>query len=618
MTSKLISRLQQGPLLADGAMGTMLSQRGVAAELCFDELNLTSPAIVAEVHRAYIEAGAELIETNTFGSNRFKLAKYGLEHQVAAINRAAVELAQRVVSASFKPLIIAGAVGPSGGYLAPLGRLSISEAEAAFTEQIEALAGAGVDALMFETFSDLLELEVAIQAARKVAPDLPIIAQVTFANDGLTALGDDPVKVAAKMSAWGVEVVGVNCSVGPARVLRSIRALKANLPEGTLLAAQPNAGWPERTAGRLMYPATPDYFGEYALIFARAGVSLIGGCCGTTPDHIARMRHALDNPHPVKIEVIDSTSPPSKIEDAFDTLPPTQLAQALQDGRFVTSVEVQPPRGFSLAKVLTATRMLRDSGATVVNVADSPVARMRMSPWAVCHRIQTEVGLETILNFPTRGRNLLRIQGDLLGAHALNLRNLFVVMGDPTTIGDYPEAFDQHDVVSTGLIQLVKEGFNVGKAYGGKSIAQPTNFFVGGALSMNATKRDREMKLLKKKIDMGVDFVMTQPIYELEVLDSFISGYEAEYGPLEIPVLVSVLPLYNLKNARFLHNEVPGIVVPQALQDRMEQAGDNGPREGLAIAKDLLAGIREKAQGTYIMPPFLRYDLAAELLETLA
>ncbi|RME50487.1 MAG: hypothetical protein D6796_02845 [Caldilineae bacterium] len=286
-------------------------------------------------------------------------------------------------------------------------------------------------------------------------------------------------------------------------------------------------------------------------------------------------------------------------------------------GEFVASVEMHPPRGASAARVLAAARTLKEAGATVVNVADSPVARMRMSPWAVCHLIQSEVGLETVLNFPTRGRNLLRIQGDLLAAHALNIRNLFVVMGDPTTIGDYPEAFNHHDVVSSGLIHLVKRGFNTGVDYAGKPIAGPTNFLVGCALNVNADRPAREVRLLKKKIDNGADFAMTQPIYTLDALEQFIARYEAEYGPPGIPILVSILPLYSIRHARFLHNEVPGITVPQAMQDRLERAGEEAWREGLAMARDLLAAVKEKAAGVYIMPPFRRYDLAAELLESL-
>jgi len=618
MSAKFLTRLEQGPLLCDGAMGTMLYAKAPGGKQCFDELNLTNPAVVAEVHRDYISAGAEMIETNTFGANRIKLAEYGLEKQVAAINTAGVALAHRVVEASFKDVLIAGAVGPLGARLAPLGRIQSEDAFEAFKEQVEALIAAGIDLLIFETFSDLLELEEAIAAARSVDPATPIVAQITFANDGLTPLGDSPAHVAEKMAEWQVEVVGVNCSVGPARVFRSIEKLKQHLPAETRLAAQPNAGWPQQMGGRLMYPATPDYFGDYAATFAQAGVSVIGGCCGTTPMHIAQMRQALDNPPPKAAIALAVSSAQDEPAYTTDTLTPTQLAQKLAAGEFVTSVELHPPRGSSASKVLAVGRMLQEAGATVVNVADSPVARMKMSPWAICHLLQSELGLETVLNFPTRGRNLLRIQGDLLAAHALNIRNLFVVMGDPTTIGDYPEAFNHLDVVPSGLIHLVKHKFNEGVDYAGQRISQPTNFLVGSALNLNAPKPEREIKLLKKKIDNGADFAMTQPIYELEMLDRFVTRYQAEYGPLSVPVLVSILPLYSLKHARFLHHEVPGIAIPREIHDRMEKAGDKAMQEGLAIAGDLLFAIKQRAQGVYIMPPFKRYDMAAELIEALA
>ncbi len=616
MTNKFLTRLEQGPLLNDGAMGTMLYAKVPGFKQCFDELNLSNPAVVAEIHRDYINAGAEMVETNTFGANRIKLAEYGLEQQVAAINTAGVELARRVVEASFKEILIAGAVGPLGARLAPLGRIRPEAAFKAFKEQIAALISAGVDLLIFETFSDLLELEQAVLAARALDSATPIVAQITFANDGLTPLGDSPEKVAKKMAEWQVDVVGVNCSVGPARVLRSIQKLKQHLPAGVRLSAQPNAGWPQQLGGRMMYPATPDYFAEYATSFVRAGVSLIGGCCGTTPTHIAQMRQALDNPPPETTIILP---PRAAKEPAYtaDTLTPTLLAQKLAAGEFVSSVELHPPRGSSASKVLAVGQMLQEAGATVVNVADSPVARMRMSPWAVCHLLQSEVGLETILNFPTRGRNLLRIQGDLLAAHALNIRNLFVVMGDPTTIGDYPEAFNHHDVVSSGLIHLVKRKFNRGVDYADRQISQPTNFLVGCALNLNAPSPEREVKLLKKKIDNGADFAMTQPIYEVDVLDYFLSLYEDFYGALNIPVLVSILPLYSIKHARFLHYEVPGISIPLEIQARMEKAGKKETQEGLAIAKELLFNIKQKAQGVYIMPPFKRYELAAELIESI-
>ncbi len=615
MTNRFLTRLKEKPLLGDGAMGTMLHSRGASGGQAFDALNLTQPELVASVHRDYVDAGADIIETNTFGANRIKLEKHGLADKVAEVNRRGVEIARRVAFSAEREVFVAGSVGPLGAHLAPLGRLQPDAAAAAFTEQVAALLEASVDVLVFETFGNLRELEIAVNAARALDADIPISAQMTFSNDGITPLGDAPAEVAALLGKLKVDIVGVNCSVGPARVLRSIKLMSEHLPPDIFIAAQPNAGWPQRLGGRLMYPATPEYFGDYAATFVRAGVAIVGGCCGTTPEHIAQMRHALDtmtdDAPPVTVQRID-VAPPSSIADVIN---PTELSQKLARGEFVTSVEIHPPRGASVARVLAAVQTLQEAGVSVVNVADSPVARMKMSPWAVCHLIQSEMGLETILNFPTRGRNLLRIQGDLLAAHALNIRNLFVVMGDPTTIGDYPEAFNHHDVVSTGLIKLVKHGFNAGVDYAGKPISQPTNFLVGGALNLNNSNLDKELKLLKKKIDSGVNFVMTQPIYTAEPLRRFRAAYEERYGALTLPILVSVLPLYNLRHARFLHNEVPGITISARLQARMARAGDDGAREGLAISRELLAEIKDEIAGIYIMPPFKKYNLAAELIE---
>lgn len=615
MANLFLARLKEKPLLIDGAMGTELNRRGTPGNQPFDMLNLARPELVAAVHQSYVDAGADIIETNTFGANRIKLSKHGLEKRVAEINCSGVIIAREVAFSAGRKVFVAGAIGPLGAHLAPLGRIQPDEATAAFSEQISALLDASVDLLIFETFGNLHELEIAISAARAIDADIPISAQVTFSNDGVTPLGNAPAEVAETLGALAVDIVGVNCSVGPARVLRSIKLMSEHLPEHIRLAALPNAGWPQRIDGRLMYPATPEYFGDYAATFARAGVSIIGGCCGTTAEHISQMRHTLDTMPPEPTQYVFRqlvTEPPTAIADAIN---PTGLARKLERGEFVTSVEIHPPRGASVARVLAAVQTLQEAGVSVVNVADSPVARMKMSPWAVCHLIQSEVGLETILNFPTRGRNLLRIQGDLLAAHALNIRNLFVVMGDPTTIGDYPQAFNHHDVVSTGLIKLVKHGFNTGVDYAGKPISQPTNFLVGGALNLNSNNLEKEIKLLKKKIDSGVDFVMTQPIYTPEPLQRFKAAYESQFGALELPILLSVLPLYNIRHARFLHNEVPGITVAENLQIRMERAGDDSPQEGLEIARELLREVHTEIAGMYVMPPFKKYNLAAELIE---
>ncbi len=615
MTPSLFDHLATAPLLADGAMGTMLHARGIAFDQSFDALNLSQPALVAEVHRAYIDAGAQLIITNTFGANHYKLSEHGLENRVSDINAAAVSLARRVIEASFKPVFIAGSVGPLGVRLAPFGRVKPEQAYAAFHEQIAALAESGVDAIWIETMSDLYEVAEAVRAAKDVGR-APIAASLTFTRDDRTLLGDSPAKVGKQLAALGVDILGVNCSGGPAQVLRILAALKQAAP-GARLLVKPNAGWPERVGGRIMYPATPEYFGEYALAFVDAGAAIVGGCCGTTPAHIAAMRAALDAPRRERPERGLLFSAAEREERLVSADTPTQLAARLASGKFVIGVEMDPPRGFSTHKLLAGAHLLAEAGADVINVADSPMARMRMSAWAVSHLIQDQVKVETVLHFPTRGRNLLRVQGDLLAAHALGVRNVFVVMGDPTAIGDYPTANDNYDLVPSGLIKLIKQGFNVGVDHAGVDIGQPTSFFVSCAVNMGASDVDKEIKTLRKKIEAGADFALTQPVYELDSARAFIQRYEEKHGALTLPLLVGILPLYNARHASFLHNEVPGISLPEALRRRMELAGEAGAEEGVRIAGELLAEARTvpALRGAYLMPPFGRYELAAEIIE---
>ncbi len=618
MTYKFLTELDNRPLLCDGAMGTMIYAKGIPFERCFDELNLSHPALIADIHRGYIEAGANVIETNTFGANRYKLAEHGLSHKVADINRAGVSLARRVVDAAFKNLFVAGTVGPLGLRLAPLGRLSSKEAHSAFVEQVSALIEAGADLLIFDTFSDLHELRQAVQAAREVSPDIPLVAHVTFTEDMRTPLGHTPQKVAELLAGLPIDVIGINCSIGPAGVLRALRTLGEFLPGQTRLSAQPNAGWPERVGERIMYPATPEYFGEYALAFIEAGARLVGGCCGTTPQHIAYMRAALDDPTRHAPDLPRLPGDDLSAGRTVDVLGPTRLARCLSTGEFVVTAEISPPKGFSVERVLAGVSTLKSAGANTINVADSPRAHMRMSPWAVCHLIQTRLDLETVLHFPIRGRNILRVQGDLLAAHALNVRNIFAVMGDPTSIGEYPEALNEYDLVPTGLIKLLKQGFNKGLDYGGEPLAQPTNFLVGCALNLTPTDPERELKILHRKIESGADFALTQPVYNVERARAFITRYEDEYGPWPLPIIAGVLPLYNGRHAEFLHNEVPGIYIPDEYRQQMRAAGDNGAEMGVGLARDLIRQLQPFVQGVYLIPAFGRYDLAAEVIEVVA
>jgi homocysteine S-methyltransferase len=616
-----LHRLSTRPLLSDGAMGTMLHGRGAGFEQCFDELNLTDPGLIADIHAAYVKAGADILQTNTFGANRFKLARHGLEDKVASINQAGVELARRAIAsgANDRTILVAGDVGPLGVRIAPYGRVQLDEAHKAFAEQIEALAAAGVDLVMIETISDLYEIVAAIQAAIEVRTkreaDLPICASMTFTRDDRTLLGDDPARVARRLVEAGADVIGVNCSGGPAQLMRLLKAMRQAAPQA-LISVQPNAGWPEQAGGRIMYPADPEYFGNYALAFCEAGASIVGGCCGTTPRHIQAMRLALDE-NPQGCGSLENVlALPDESSDVIEEQAETsRLAQRLSQGKFCIAVEMDPPRGISTHKLVAGASLLAEAGANVINVADSPMARMRMSAWAVCDVVQRQVGVDSTLHFPTRGRNLLRVQGDLLAAHALGIRNVFVVMGDPTAIGDYPEAMDNYDLVPSGLIKLIKQGFNSGMDHSGTSIGQPTAFFVGSALNLKPSDPEKEIKNLHRKVRSGADFFLTQPIYRAEDGPLFLEKYEREHGKLNKPILAGILPLVSLKHATFLNNEVPGISIPAEILTRLEQAGDQAARVGVEASIELVRQVKSWAQGIYIMPQFHRYDLVAEIIE---
>ena len=613
MTNTFLSLLESSPtpLLADGAMGTLLHSRGTPFDKCFDELNLSNPAAVSGIHAEYLKAGAQILLTNTFGANRFKLSQHGLQYKLEAINRAGVELVRQVAGGL---AFVAGDIGPLGVRIAPFGRVQPEQARAAFTEQAQALVKAGVDLIVIETMSDLFEIEAAIQAVHEAATGLPVIASVTFTRDDRTLLGDSPEEVAHTLVKAGPEVIGVNCSGGPAQLLRLLKAMHAAVPSAKIWV-KPNAGWPEQVGGRIMYPADPDYFGDYAQAFCEAGASIIGGCCGTTPEHIRAMHNALVvNPPGCGAQVLHSFEM-VETSEASDGEPSSQLAKKLKEGKFVISAEMDPPRGLSTHKLIAGASLLQEAGADAINVADSPMARMRMSAWAVCDIIQRQVGVETTLHFPTRGRNLLRVQGDLLAAHALGLRNIFVVMGDPTSVGDYPEAMDNYDLVPSGLIKLIKQGFNAGVDHSGASIGQPTSFFVGAALNLNPSSPDQEIRNAYRKVQAGADFFLTQPIYRPEEGPLFFEKYAAKYGPLNRPVMVGILPLVSARHVSFLRNEVPGISIPEITRRRMDDAGEDGAKVGVELAVALVTAVKSWAQGVYLMPQFSRYDLIAEIIE---
>ena len=612
---KFIKRLIGGerPIVTDGAMGTILHTRGIPFDECFDELNLTQPAIVADIHRDYIQAGAEIIKTNTFGANRIKLDRHGLEDRVVEINTAAVNLAHKVVIASFKEVMVAGDIGPLGFPLAPFGHIQQDEAYDIYLEQAKALIDAGVDVILVETMVDIYAVRAAVNAIRDLDPSMPVIASMTFTRDLRTLLGNSPLEVAQKFDELGVDVIGANCSGGPDQLLRILRQMKDAVPDGKF-SIMPNAGFPEKVGGRIMYPAGAEYFKDYALAFWRSGANVIGGCCGTTADHIAVVAETLKS---TSRDELISIYPEVKTSADIISEPvseKSQLEQKLAAGEFVIAVEMDPPRGLSTHKLLAGASLLADAGADVIDVADSPMARMRMSPWAVCHLIQSKFEIETTLHFPTRGRNLLRVQGDLLAAHAMNVRNVFVVMGDPTAIGDYPDASDSYDLVPTGLIRLIKEEFNTGVDHSGGRIGQPTTFFVGAALNLCPKNPVREIKVLRKKIESGADFFLTQPVFDVTKAHQFLEMYQNQFGPIDVPILAGILPLVTDRHARFLHNEVPGIIIPDHIQQRIAGAGEDAIIEGVEIAVELVLDLKPDYQGIYFMPAFNRYDMIAEIL----
>jgi methionine synthase / methylenetetrahydrofolate reductase(NADPH) len=599
------ARLARGPVLSDGAMGTLLYARGVPIDRCFDALNLTDRERILNVHLDYLRAGAEIIETNTFGANAVKLASHGLDGRVREINRQGAKIAKEARDVFGRGCFIAGSVGPLGRPMAPFGRVTPAEARAAFREQVEGLVEGGVDLLILETFADLSELLEAVSAARE-ACDLPLVTQMTFAEDGRTRYGHSPEEVVAALEGAGADAVGANCSVGPVPMLEVIQhmAAVAHVP----LSAQPNAGFPTLVDGRYIYLSSPAHMAAYAGKMVEAGVRIIGGCCGTTPDHIAAIRRAILDPQPAPGAAVADVVPVLPRDDPAPAVgQPSELAQKLHRA-FVISVEVDPPKGLDATKDLEGARLLKEAGADVIDVGDSPIGRVRMSALAMCYLIQHQCGIETIIHFTTRDRNLVGLQADLIGAHAMGVRNVLALTGEPPR-GDYPNVTAVYDVDSAGLVRIIKR-FNEGLDLAGKSIGHPARFLIGGALDMASATLDRELPKMERKLEAGVDFFMTQPIYEPEALDAF----ERRVGRLPVPVLVGVLPLQSFRHAEFLHNEVPGITIPEWIRDRMRAAGNAGRDEGFRLARDLLDGLVDRIDGAYLMPSFGRYEVCAALV----
>ena len=600
----LLARLDGGPLLCDGAMGTLLYERGVPYDRCFDALNLTDRERVLNVHLDYLRAGAEMIETNTFGANAVKLDAHDLGGRVRDVNWHGAKIAKEARDIIGRAIWVAGSVGPLGKPVAPFGRISAAEARDVFRSQIDALVEGGVDALVLETFTDLDELLEAVRAAR-AACDLPVIAQMSFTDDGRTRYGHGPAEVVAGLEQAGVDVIGANCSVGPVPMLEVIQRM-ASLTRRPL-SAQPNAGFPALVDGRYLYLSSPTHLAAYARKMVEAGAVVIGGCCGTTPAHISAIGQAIADLRPAPFRAVVPEAPGRAEPIAPPVDQPTQLAEKL--GRtFVISVEVDPPKGLDATKDLDGARLLKEAGADVIDVGDSPIGRIRMGALAMCYLIQQQVGIETIIHFTTRDRNLMGVQADLIGAHALGVRNILALTGEPPR-GDYPNVTAVFDVDSVGLVRIIRR-FNEGQDLSGRSIGRPARFLIGCALDMNLETLDRELPRLERKLEAGADFFMTQPVYEPETLD----GFERRVGKLPVPVLLGILPLQSFRHAEFLHNEVPGITIPKWVRDRMQAAGGEGREEGLRLGRELLGALLGRIDGAYFMPSFGRYELVATLV----
>jgi methionine synthase I (cobalamin-dependent)/5,10-methylenetetrahydrofolate reductase len=610
----LLQALRDGTVVIDGAMGTQLYERGVLYSVCFEELCLSRPELVRKIHEDYIRAGAQLIETNTFGANALRLEKHGLQHRVVELNATAVKLARE---AAVGKVFIGGAIGPSGYFLGEALEGDLRRVGDAFREQAEALAEAGVDALVIETMRQSAELRLAIEAARAATGGkIPIVAHVSVDEGGRMADGTSAAEIGKRMIDLGADVIGVNCSDGPMNVLAAVEGM---LALGVPVSAVPNAGLPRRVDDRLVYVSTPEYFGIYARRMFKLGVKMVGGCCGTTPEHTKRIAASArmvgnDSPQgPDEARERDSEMPIAILAGASR---PPAVAERSAFGaklgkRFVVSVEVNPPVGLDPSKQVAAAKMLRAGGVDVINIADGARAQARMGNLAMASRIQRELGMETILHVCGRDRNLLASLAHLLAAHELGMRNLVIITGDPPKMGDFPDATPVYDLDSIGLLKLASR-LNHGIDPAGKPIGEGTRFVLATGAEPAALNYVREIERLKQKKEAGAELVMTQPVYDPAQLRRFL----ADVRPLGLPVLVGILPLASHRNAEFLHNEVPGMQVPETVRERMRKAGGGaaGRKEGVAIAREMLGEVHAEVAGAYVMPPFERYEVALEVI----
>jgi len=612
----LLQVLHERNLLGDGAMGTQLYSKGVFINRCFEQVNIENPDLIRSVHLDYLEAGAEIIETNTFGANISRLQSFALDHQVKSINEAAVKIAQEAIAEFSKkndrPIWIAGSIGPLSENTLPFGRLTKEDTMAAYESQVTALHHAGVDLFILETFTHLPQLEAAVEVVRKISAK-PIIALVTLRDEGQTSLGESTDQIRESFNRMDADLVGFNCSSGPSIVLDLVTQLKNHVNKSW--AVYPNAGIPKNVYGRTMYMATPEYFANFAKKFLAMGVKVVGGCCGTAAQHIRRVHDAIlagprTTPSISKIDLllekIDMEKPLGDSRSRF--------CQKLADGKFAVSVEIDPPRGTDFSKALAAAKQCADAGVDCINIADGPRASARMNPLSLAVLIQEKINIEVIVHVCCRDRNLLGLQSDLMGAAALRIKNLLCITGDPPKLGDYPEATSVFDVDAIGLSKIVRT-LNAGMDIAGHSIGSPLGFFQGVGCNPGSLNFDLEMERLQKKIEAGAEYVMTQPVYELKTFERFLKKYEK--FSKRVPLLIGICPLASLRNAQFLHQEVPGMQIPESILQRMaSQATPEAQREtGIQIAREALQHFSKHVQGTYIMPPFNKADIALAVLD---
>jgi methionine synthase I (cobalamin-dependent)/5,10-methylenetetrahydrofolate reductase len=601
------------PVLADGAMGTVLYARGIFINRCYDELNLSDPNLILSIHEEYLQAGAEILETNTFGANRFRLTRHGLASKVAEINAAGVKLARQAVEhlqeKQAGTAYVAGSIGPLGVRLEPLGKTGLDEARAAFAEQIRALADAGVDLLIIETMPALNEAREALLAAEETAPHLPVLVMVTVDDESNCLDGSSPQQAAALLTEWGAGAIGVNCSTGPSTVLTAIEAMRSatTLP----LAAMPNAGMPRAIEGRNIYLCSPEYMASFARKAIAAGAQIVGGCCGTTPNHIRAMRSAMR-----AIDAQARVADGGRHAEISTETPPVPLGQRSRIGSliaesgFVTLVEIVPPKGIDCSKEVEGARLLAQLGVHAINVPDSPRASARMSAQSLCIQIQQQTGIETILHYTCRDRNVLSIQSDLLGASSIGLKNILCLTGDPPKLGNYPDATAVFDVDAIGLVNIVRR-LNHGLDIGSNSIAASTNFTIGVAANPGVPDIEHELRRFAYKVEAGAEYAITQPVFDLRLLEEFLNRIES----FRIPVIAGIWPLTSLRNAEFMKNDLR-VSMPEEIMLRMAQVTtpDAARKEGILIAQEMLEAVRPMVQGVQVSAPFGRYIAAAEVI----